>query len=216
MEIHACYDQGMDTKEWIELARQGNLEAFNNLVTTYQDVVYNQAYRLLNDSQDAEDVTQKAFLAAYHKFNQFRGDSFRAWVLRIVTNLCMDELRRWKSHPTMPLEPVGEDGEEFDSPSWLVDSSITPEEFAERSDLRAALQRCLDRLPNEYRTAVVLVDVQGIDYAEAASILGIPNGTLKSRLARGRAKMLQAWQEQTERPEQPAFQRPPVFAPAGI
>jgi RNA polymerase sigma-70 factor (ECF subfamily) len=191
----------MDTKDWIELARQGDLEAFNQLVNAYQDVVFNQAYRLLGDRQDAEDVTQKAFLAAYHKFSQFRGDSFRAWILKIVTNLCMDELRRRKSHPNLPLEPVGEDGEEFDSPAWLVDSSISPEEYAERSELRSALQRCLDRLPDEYRTAVVLVDVQGIDYAEAASILGVPVGTLKSRLARGRAKMLLAWQNQVERRE---------------
>lgn len=193
----------MDTKDWIELARQGDLEAFNQLVNAYQDVVFNQAYRLLGDRQDAEDVTQKAFLAAYHKFYQFRGDSFRAWILRIATNLSMDELRRRKSHPSLPLEPVGEDGEEFDSPSWLVDPSISPEELAERSELRATLQHCLDRLPDEYRSAVVLVDVQGIDYAEAAAILNVPTGTLKSRLARGRAKLLQAWQDQAEGHEKP-------------
>lgn len=185
----------MDTDELIERARLGDLDAFNSLVLTFQERIYNQAYRLMGDPLAAEDATQDAFISAYHKLDQFRGGSFQAWLLRIVTNLCLDELRRIKRHQIVALNPLDEDGEEIETPRWLADTSPSPEETIERRELDEVLQRCLDRLPADFRTAVILIDVQGLDYAEAAAVMGTAIGTLKSRVARGRQKVLEAWQE---------------------
>jgi RNA polymerase sigma-70 factor (ECF subfamily) len=94
----------MDEVELIQYAQKGDLDAFNRLVLAYQDMVYNQAYRVIGESDAAEDATQEAFISAYRKIHTYRGGSFKAWLLRIVTNACYDELRRRKRRPTTPLE----------------------------------------------------------------------------------------------------------------
>ena len=170
----------------ISAAKKGDLDAFNRIVLAYQDLVYSQAYRILGIKEAAEDVTQDTFISAYKKIKTFRGGSFRSWLLRIVTNACYDELRRQKRKPTTSLEPLDDYGEEFDSPSWLRDPDGTPEEKVEQKELASAIAYCLQRLSVEFRTVVVLVDVQGLDYLEAASIARVPVGTIKSRLARAR------------------------------
>lgn len=179
----------MDEKILISDAKGGDLEAFNRLVLEYQDLVYYQAYRIMGDAQSAEDAAQEAFISAYRKLSSYRGGSFRAWLLRIVTNACYDELRRRKRRPTTPLEPLGADEEEVESPRWLSDPGESPEDFAERVELSGAIQRCLDDLPDEFRVVVVLVDVQGFDYREASQVVGRPVGTVKSRLSRARERM---------------------------
>lgn len=184
----------MDEAGLIRDAQNGDLNAFNRLVLEYQDMVYYQAYRMMGESQSAEDATQEAFISAYTKLNTYRGGSFKAWLLRIVTNACYDELRRRKRRPTAPLEPVNEHDEEIDSPRWMVDEGETPEQAAEREALNEALQHCLEDLPDEFRAVVVLVDVQGLDYAETAEALSSPLGTVKSRLARARVRMRECLQ----------------------
>ena len=179
----------MDEIAIIQAARQGDLEAFNRLVLAYQDLVYNQAYRLMSDFDAAEDATQVAFISAYRNLGTYRGGSFKAWLLRIVTNTCYDELRRRKRRPTIPLEPVDNDDELVESPRWIADPSETPEEKAERTELAEALRHCLDNLPLEFRIIVSLVDLQGLDYSEAAQAIGKPLGTVKSRLARARLRL---------------------------
>jgi len=179
----------MDEPDLIQSAQRGDLEAFNRLVLAYQDMVFNQAYRMMNEMDAAEDAAQDAFIIAYRKLASYRGGSFKAWLLRIVTNLCYDELRRRKRRPTTPLEPLDHDEEEIESPRWLSDPSETPEESAERAELAQALQNCLDGLPPEFRAIVTLVDIQGLDYSEAAQAIGSPLGTVKSRLARARTRM---------------------------
>jgi RNA polymerase sigma-70 factor (ECF subfamily) len=179
----------MDETALIHASLQGDLDSFNRLVLAYQDLLFNQAYRMLGEPALAEDITQEAFISAYRNLRSYRGGSFKAWLLRIVSNACYDELRRQKRRPTTPLEPLDEDDEEIESPRWLADPSETPEEATERSELNRAIQHCLKDLPEEFRTAVVLVDVQGLDYAEAAQAMGKPLGTVKSRLARARMRM---------------------------
>jgi RNA polymerase sigma-70 factor (ECF subfamily) len=152
-------------------------------------MVFNQAYRMMSEQEAAEDAAQDAFIIAYRKLASYRGGSFKAWLLRIVTNLCYDELRRRKRRPTTPLEPLDHDDEEIESPRWLSDPSETPEEMAERAELAQALQNCLNDLPPEFRAIVALVDIQGLDYSEAAQAIGSPLGTVKSRLARARMRM---------------------------
>jgi RNA polymerase sigma-70 factor (ECF subfamily) len=165
------------------------LDAFNRLVLAYQDMLYAQAYRIMGDGDAAADSTQDAFIAAYRNLKSYRGGSFKAWLLRIVTNTCYDELRRQKRRPTTPLEPVDTDDEEVESPHWLADPDESPEEAAERLQLNDAIQHCLQGLAPEFRTVVVMVDVQGMDYNEAAEVVGSPVGTVKSRLARARLKL---------------------------
>ena len=179
----------MDEAALIRQAQQGDLDAFNRLVLAYQDLAFNVAYRLMSDPAEAQDVTQDAFVSAYRKLDSFRGGSFKAWLLRIVTNAGYDALRKRKRQPVVPLEPLSVDDEEIESPSWIADPGETPEDAAARAELGIAIQHCLDRLAVDFRTVVVLVDVQGLDYAEAAETVGKPLGTIKSRLARARVRM---------------------------
>ena len=114
----------MDEAGLIRDAQQGDLNAFNSLVLTHQTVAYNLAYRILGDAAPAADATQEAFLSAFRHLRSYRGGSFRAWVLRIVTNASYDELRRQKRRPAVSLDGMGsedsdapEDGAEFLAPS---------------------------------------------------------------------------------------------------
>ncbi|MCL4824461.1 MAG: sigma-70 family RNA polymerase sigma factor, partial [Anaerolineales bacterium] len=109
-------------------AQRGDLDSFNTLVLHYQDMVFNAALRILGDEDAAADASQEAFISAFRSVNSYRGGSFKAWLLRIVTNACYDELRRQKRRPTTPLEPETEDGEEMDSPRWLADPNLGPEQ----------------------------------------------------------------------------------------
>lgn len=179
----------MDENALIQSAQKGDIDAFNTLVLTYQKRVYQQAYYLLGNTQLAEDITQDVFLSAFQKLSWFRGGSLRTWLLRIATNMCYDEMRRWKRHPSEPLEPINAEGEYIESPSWLADPQPSPEEIVINAMLREAIHRAMADLPANYRTAVILVDIQGLEYAEAAAIMGTSIGTLKSRLARGRMKL---------------------------
>jgi RNA polymerase sigma-70 factor, ECF subfamily len=179
----------MDEAALITAAQQGDINAFNHLVLTYQDLVYNQAYRMMGEPEYAADATQEAFISAYRNLRSYRGGSFRAWLMRIVTNACYDELRRRQRRPTTSLEPIDDGGEEIESPHWLADPGETPEDSLERAELGTAIQNCLDNLPLDFRSAVILVDIQGMDYSEAAQAVGKPVGTIKSRLARARSRL---------------------------
>ena len=127
-------------------------------------------------------------------FNSYRGGSFRAWLLRTVTNACYDELRRKQRRPTTPLEPETEDGDEMETPRWLADPDGSPEEQLDQAELEHAIQHCLENLPTDFRTVVVLADIQGLDYTEVASVLKKPLGTIKSRLARARLRLRECLQ----------------------
>jgi RNA polymerase sigma-70 factor (ECF subfamily) len=179
----------VDETALISAAQNGDLDSFNHLVLLYQDQVYTQAYRMINESAAAADATQEAFISAFHHIHSYRGGSFRAWLLRIVTNACYDELRRRKRRPTVALEPVDDNGEEIDSPRWMIDPGETPETRIDRVELQKAIQHCLNELPEDFKAAVLLVDVQGLDYNEASQALGKPLGTVKSRLARARLRL---------------------------
>jgi RNA polymerase sigma-70 factor, ECF subfamily len=179
----------MDEQELIQAAVQGDIEAFNQLVLKYQDMVYNQARWLMKEQEAAQDMSQDAFIRAFQSLKSYRGGSFRSWLARIVTNLCLDELRRIKRRPTIPLMPTDADGEEMESPSWIADTHMSVEETVENIQLDLALRDLVEELPMEYRTALVMVDILEFDYAEAAQSMGIPIGTLKSRLVRARLRL---------------------------
>lgn len=184
----------MNEPALIQDAQHGDLDAFNRLVLAYQDSLFNTALRILGDEDKAADATQEAFISAFRNINSFRGGSFRAWLFRTVTNACYDELRRQKRRPTTPLEPTTDDDDEMESPRWLADPSMTPEQAAEADELEHAIQHCLNALPTDFRTVVVLADIQGMDYSEVAASMHAPLGTVKSRLARARLRLRECLQ----------------------
>ena len=188
----------MDLKDQIKQSLAGDIDSFNQIVLEYQSLVYNQAYRIMGETDAAEDATQEAFISAFKKLHTYRGGSFKSWLLRIVSNACYDEYRRRKRKPVVPLFPESEDGEDTDSPAWLEDQNEKPEDITIRRELSHAIKICLDRLEFEFRTIIVLVDIQGLDYRSAANVIDRPLGTIKSRLARARKSMkdcLQGFQE---------------------
>ncbi len=183
----------MDETTFIQAARRGDVESFNRLVLSYQDMVYNVAYRIMGDRDAAADAAQEAFISAFRNLHQFQGERFKPWLIRIVTNACYDELRRRHRRPASSLEDLYE-GDEF--PAANHDDS--PEQVAQRHELNSAIQDCISALPDNQRVIVVLVDVEGYPYQDIVTIVGAPLGTVKSRLSRARTQLrdcLQAVQE---------------------
>lgn len=175
-----------DEQRWIESAQAGNVEAFNRLVEQHQVVAYNLAYRTLRNVEDAADATQDAFLSAFRAIGSFHGASFRAWLLRIVLNACYDALRRTARRPASSMEALAEQVGEL---PWADERAPDPEASVLSGEARAAIERALAALPEDQRLAIVLVDVQGLAYDEAADTLDCPIGTVRSRLSRGRARV---------------------------
>jgi len=176
----------MDEQALIASARAGNTSAFNTLVRTYQDMAYNVAYRVLGQPDAAADAAQEAFLAAYRALPAFRGGSFKAWLLRIVTNACYDQLRMQKRRPQVALEDAVEDP---DYASSLTDPGESPEDALLRQDLAQAISTAIAKLPFDQRLVLVLSDIQGLSYDEIATVTGASLGTVKSRLSRARARV---------------------------
>jgi RNA polymerase sigma-70 factor (ECF subfamily) len=186
----------MDEKALIDAARQGDVGSFNQLVLSYQSMAYNVAYRILGDQDAAADATQDAFLSAFKAIGKFRGGSFKAWILRIVTNACYDQLRRKQRQPTtsldalLVLEPA--------PVRSLTAPEESPEEYALRQELSGAIQVGVGTLPPDQRIALILSDVQGLSYQEIAEVTGVSLGTVKSRLSRARGKLRDFLLEQRE------------------
>lgn len=184
----------MDEQLLIQDTLDGNLNAFNQLVLHYQDMAYNVAYRIMGEHGAADDAAQEAFISAYEKLEQYRGGSFKAWLLRIVTNSCYDELRRRQRQPVTPLKPELDDGDTLENPYWIEDDSPSPEDDIQESELQKAIQHCINALDKKFRTVLVLVDVEGLDYETASEAVGRPLGTVKSRLARARERVQECLQ----------------------
>lgn len=180
---------GLEDAGLISSAQKGDLESFNQIVLLYQDKIFSLARRILGDEDLAEDVTQNTFLAAYRGLPRFRNGSFRGWLYRIATNACYDELRWQKKYPQLSLE-YEDDAEEIPMPHYdFPGANLLPEQEYERRELEQVIQKALDQLDADQRTVVTLVDLQDFDYQEAAQILGVPLGTVKSRLARARVRL---------------------------
>ncbi len=172
----------------IARAHQGELRSFNQLILNYQSVAYNVAYRILDDPDAAADATQDGFLKAYRKLDQYRGGSFKAWLLRIITNTCYDLLRAHRRRPTSSLDKDPEEGDgEHDA--TLLDTAERPDDYVMRQELAGTIQAAINQLPPDQRTVLVLSDVEGMNYQEIAEATGAALGTVKSRLSRARAHL---------------------------
>ncbi len=175
----------MDEQELISRSRAGDVEAFNLLVEQYQRLVYNVALHMMGNVEAAEDASQDAFLSAYKAIYNFRGGSFKAWILRITANSCRDKMRmarrtRVISLDTLLLEP------ENDPESSDIES---PEDYALRRELGRFIDEGLTHLPEDQRLAIILCDIQGFSYEEVAQVMDSSLGTVKSRLNRGRTRL---------------------------
>lgn len=179
----------MDETTLINAARRGDLNAFNELILLYQDSLFGVAVRILGDEDSAADAMQETLISAFRKLNTFRGESLKRWLARIMVNACYDELRRKHRQRTVPLERVDANDEEMEPGLWMADPSPSPEEDCESHELERAIETCLQSLTPDFRTVLVLVDMEDHSYEEAAVVIGIPVNTVKSRLARARMKM---------------------------
>ncbi|WP_328385699.1 RNA polymerase sigma factor SigM [Streptomyces sp. NBC_00400] len=163
---------------------KGDPDAFGEIVRRHRDRLWAVALRTLGDREEAADAVQDALVSAYRAAHTFRGQSaVTTWLHRITVNACLDRARKAASRRTSPV-----------AETERLEQLLEPEESAaapaERQDLHRELLRALRTLPEEQRAALVLVDMQGYPVAEAAAILDIPTGTVKSRCARGRARLL--------------------------
>jgi RNA polymerase sigma-70 factor (ECF subfamily) len=153
----------------------GDADAFAELARRHRDRLWSVALRTMGDREEAADAVQDALLSAYRRADTFRGDSaVTTWLHRIVVNACLDRIRRRTARPTAPLG-------ELDPPQRGDESAA--------AELRVDVNRALAQIPEGQRLALVLVDMEGLPVAEAAQILGVPEGTVKSRCARGRAAL---------------------------
>ena len=171
--------------------RAKNSYCYNCLIETHQTQAHNLAGRILGDWAAAEDVVQEAFISGYRAFGGFRGDNVRAWLLRTVANAAKDAIRSRAARPAISLDFSPLDPEDSSAPSSIdvPSKDDSSEEHAVRMELGRAIQEGLSSLSEERRLAVNLVDVQGFSYEETAQIMNCSLGTVKSRVARGRADM---------------------------
>lgn len=189
----------MDEATLIKQAQRGEVSAFNELVLAYQAQVYNVAYRIMGDAGAAADATQEAFISAYNHIQDFRGGSFKSWLLRTVTNACYDALRYDKRRPAASLDRLTENEDDAgDFNEFIPSSDEGPADAAERKDLRQFIARAALALPPDQRVTFVLSDVQGLAYEEIAEVMETSLGTVKSRLSRARAKLREALLQQQE------------------
>ena len=170
----------MEEDDLIRSAKEGDLDSFNHLVERYQREVYNLSLRMLGNAPAAEDATQDAFISAFRGIGKFRGGSFRAWLFRIAANACRDQLRSLRRRPTTSMDSV---------PLEIESDQPSPEDLAMRRELGEEIKRALAALPPDQRLAVILRDIEGLDYGEIAHVTGSSLGTVKSRINRGRERL---------------------------
>lgn len=176
-------EQQSDEQVWIEQALDGNQTAFGQLMHQYAGAVYNLAYRMLGNAQDAEDAAQEIFLRAYTRLESFdQTRRFSTWLLSIGSNYCIDRLRR-RRFAWLTLDDVA---------FWLPSNDRTPEHSALDSDQQATVQRALQRLPENYRLVTVLRYWHDMSYGEIAQTTGLTESTIKTRLHRARHMLADA------------------------
>lgn len=173
----------------LKAAQRGDVAAFNTLVQAFQRQVYNVCYRTLGNSEDAADATQDALLSAFRGLKSFSGPAMglRSWLLRIAVNTCYDQVRRRQRRPADSLD-AHVDGE-LGVADQVIDPAMGPELQAMGAETARHIQQAIDQLAPDQRTTVVLCDVQGLSYEEAAQIMSVELGTVKSRLSRARSQL---------------------------
>lgn len=191
MENVAAFQKGagalrLDEKAVIERCKRGEIGAFDQLLSIHEKAAYNLAYRLTSNYDDANDVMQEAFIRVYNSINSFRGDAnFSTWLYRVITNVYLDQRKKEKNRAHSSLEDYIELDDSTVS-RQVQDLSPKPDEMLEEKERHDAMDVAIKSLPDYQRAMVVLYHVQGCSYEEISQILGMPLGTVKSRLNRAR------------------------------
>ncbi len=180
----------------VKRSRDGDLDAFEELVKRYESKVYTIAYRFTGNHADAGDLAQDAFIRAYQALRSFRGDaSFATWLYRIASNVCRDELRRQQRQKKVSLDEM------MSQPGGnppLAAADMSPQECLERSEIQELVQKQLNSLSGDQRLILVMREIQGLSYEEIAAALECNLGTVKSRLNRARQTLKQRVLENRE------------------
>ena len=186
----------MTEQELIQLCKDGDREAFNQLISKYQKQVFNIAYGMLSDYEDASDAAQEVFVKVYRSIASFKGQSsFSTWIYRICANVCNDSLRKRKRHGlTVSIEGEDEDGKISEIPS----DNPTPEESVMMNEKQKIVREAINSLSNEYKEIIVYSDINQLSYEEISGILKCPSGTVKSRLNRARNALRKILSEKRE------------------
>ena len=171
-------------QELIKRCKAGDEDAWREFIDTYKHMVYGFAYDMLRNPEDAEDVAQEVFINAFRAIGSFRGDArISTWLYRVTKNACLNFIRQRERTTITSLDEQEGNWEELID---FEDSMPTPEEMAMNKELRELVRSKIDELPPIYRTAIIMCDMHQLSYDEAARILGIPVGTLKSQVSRAR------------------------------
>lgn len=176
----------------VEAVNSGDKASFDKLVLRYQDKVFNTCYRLLGDFEEANDSAQEVFVKVFRSLKNFRFESaFPTWLYRIAVNTCKNKLASSKYRQgkiMLRLDKPQESGEST-YVTEIEDESLSPADEIDRREKDALIQKAINSLPEDYKTVVVLRDIEGLSYEETAKITGYNLGTVKSRLARARQRL---------------------------
>ncbi|WP_153732346.1 RNA polymerase sigma factor SigW [Sporosarcina obsidiansis] len=168
----------------------GNQEAFEEIVIHFQNRLYQVCYRMLNNAAEAEDIAQEAFVRAYVNLETYdQKRKFSTWLYRIATNLCIDRIRKKKPDYYLDAEVPGTEG--LDMYSQIASDKELPEEEVEKMETKDRVQYEVSRLPDKYRTIIILRYMEDLQLQEIADILEMPLGTVKTRVHRGREALRQ-------------------------
>ncbi|MCG9968028.1 sigma-70 family RNA polymerase sigma factor [Pelotomaculum terephthalicicum JT] len=182
----------------IERSKNGDMDAFEQLVHRYENKVYTVAYRFIGNHADASDLAQDTFLRLYHALPSFRGESsFMTWLYRITANVCRDEIRRRQKYHFVSLDNETENNGDHIM-SRVSGRTPSPEEVVEQKEFNGMIQECIDSLNKEHRLILIMREVQGFSYEEIADILKCSLGTVKSRLSRARQAFKEKFNDRRE------------------
>lgn len=174
-------------EDLIEKAKAGDVKSFEILIANYKKRAFNIAYRMLGNLEDANDVTQESFLKIYRSIDKFKGkSSFSTWLYSIVSNTCIDFIRKNRKKTTISIDTnYDEDGYEIE----IADEKNTTESLFEKKEIIRSIHDAINRLNHDQKIVIILRDIQGFSYFEISKILNISEGTVKSRISRGRKNL---------------------------
>ena len=173
-------------QQWIDAAREGDRDAFTQLIHLYEKRIFALTTRMCKNPADAEEAAQEAFLAAWQGLKFFRGDaSFSTWLYRLASNACVDLMRKESRHKAAAGPSLNDEETYLE----VADDSATPQELAERSELREQIEEGLQSLSPEHREVLILRELHQLSYEEIAQTLNLDSGTVKSRISRGRKSL---------------------------
>jgi len=179
----------IDDDEVVSSCLNGDTEAFGVLVRKYEKDIFNLAYRMTGNYDEACEVTQEAFITAFRNLKSFRRESsFHTWLYAVALNLTRTRLRKMKLLRLREFFSIGKSGDEAETGGYIEPRSDDPSplELAERSQIKEKIQRCISRLHALFREVIIMHDIQGLQYEDISAVTGVPGGTVKSRLFRAR------------------------------